>query len=1574
MAKKKIPGYRSLRPKSGRSTSVRSSLSSTTNGGGRNDGSITDIQLSGTSLIVSGINGAFNGTVDLSSILSGAVSITSIDVKPTANPNEITVDIVWVDSNGVTQTTSDATPITIDITSTSFGESATDYDSASATPAQPLDAPTVSLVAGNNHIEFYDNGVGYFTYDGTDWNLDSFKEDTGNVTSFLAVNAAYDLLSLPPAGPTNPPLSSSDGDTIIQRFTNGLAYFTFDGTDWVLNLFESNDDRKFTHRDESALTYVEGSLAGPQNPPANPNNLDVHMERYDNALVFFNYLDVGGWDGANVTFVPFAVSQCAFSAVPDPQTVTFSNGGPTVSDEFTFTSLGPTDTDISWLLSGDVPGGGGYVAIQVGTAPGLSDIVDEVANGFTLGDESSAGSGGGSFAIPAAGTYYYRFVATGNMGTLSTVNATFTAGTGVADVCDILDDLNNRLAVTQSITDDISHAPDSQALIDDVDIDALLADLPDGVAYHFHALSDPVSLTSAAEIAFAVDGSLSIQGVVEPLDIPFGAQGFISRNGSTLTVHYATTSSDEHIAQVGLAAAIGSAAPAGIKTGHDPLTGESLYVDNNGDWQLDVSVKTTNITCLEIPNVDASADTGVTRNENVDDIRFVAPFDGTVSSFSFKLENTSAATVQRNIVFTDLGGATITADVPVGTSIVTYTLPVPFAVVGGTSYAINTQQVSPFPVNYFTADNLNSGLEFTSGAGLIVAGATDAGYVQTLREVECSDGSLTYYEGDTLLIGVTTRPSGATECVPVDEFGTVMTATTSFTSTNGVKVPVDGFYNSFPDGTTWATPSVAEYNEFINNYGPKYIALSYEAAGGASAIINVNGVAATYKDLVNASDTGTGQVNFSSGTNGSFNRLARVDGEVLKDVGDYIEISGVNVASFSGMQIAVLDNETDFAHTSSNVYKFLSNAGANQNVEGYSFRDLTNAVVASGGETNATYRITKTLGGISFERNGVELYCTEVTEFTDYRNITSTVDGQTGAYRLSADKPNTPVAIANTNDTNVVTGHDLTQASDMYLKISYADATGAHQWGTLEYPVDDLIARFNNGEIQDGSGTVFSTGFVRINIINPATGEINLIDSGREMSYVSSELWVAAVNKANSVVTATQSSGTVSSAYTLSFPVTIPQDPDGWKQTNNQDFVVPSGVSGRFSIKASITTSGVSANDDLSASISVTPLATGVVERPATDTDSNNTAGARSVSLSADVDLVEGDIIQLTGFASSAQTVNRARLTITELNATNVVGGSIASSTIYTNQPLNSDAHTKQVFDWAPNSNNVRNGYFKVTDDTTSAEHKRTIYLREGETKSIYIMGPSLLDATTSYSNLILGNEIEVSVVNGEVVYQNADAASASRFISTTTPVADFAAHAWDDFDSNGGPSAMTQAQFDEFIKPQIEVLAQANTAHDTIPEFTVGAGKIENVLDQFNRSITRVEDAAASVTEISRSADMSVTSFVEIELERDASATHGCYLRANTPGTGRQAQVRISLVDDSTDLNNSGANTALPTVLKTIVGEYSIKHFIQFNDPVGHTDLEFCAAGTNAALAPTPAQTGITGVYGIKLYETNPV
>ena len=173
-------------------------------------------------------------------------SITNIDLRPTGTPNEFTVEITWIDEDGNTQVTTDPTPISVQA-----------------------------------------------------------SDDTE--TTFLTSNTVYDLLNFPPAGPVNPPTDPTSGDTVIQRFQNGLGYFTYNGTSWDLNLFETDDNQTFTCRDETGQDYVQGSLAGPQNPPPNPSQADTHLEVYDNAAVIFNFQESGpaaGWDGNNICFIP----------------------------------------------------------------------------------------------------------------------------------------------------------------------------------------------------------------------------------------------------------------------------------------------------------------------------------------------------------------------------------------------------------------------------------------------------------------------------------------------------------------------------------------------------------------------------------------------------------------------------------------------------------------------------------------------------------------------------------------------------------------------------------------------------------------------------------------------------------------------------------------------------------------------------------------------------------------------------------------------------------------------------------------------------------------------------------------------------------------------------------------------------------------------------------------------------------------------------------------------------------------------------------------------------------------------
>lgn len=79
------------------------------------DGNISNIQLVGNQLLFTGTAGAFNGPIDLSPIipLNTVTAINSIDFRPAALPNQYTVSMTWTDKNGVINTTTDSTPVTL---------------------------------------------------------------------------------------------------------------------------------------------------------------------------------------------------------------------------------------------------------------------------------------------------------------------------------------------------------------------------------------------------------------------------------------------------------------------------------------------------------------------------------------------------------------------------------------------------------------------------------------------------------------------------------------------------------------------------------------------------------------------------------------------------------------------------------------------------------------------------------------------------------------------------------------------------------------------------------------------------------------------------------------------------------------------------------------------------------------------------------------------------------------------------------------------------------------------------------------------------------------------------------------------------------------------------------------------------------------------------------------------------------------------------------------------------------------------------------------------------------------------
>jgi len=141
----------------------------------------------------------------------------------------------------------------------------------------------------------------------------------------------------------------------------------------------------------------------------------------------------------------FVDTRCPWSV--DSETVNFGDFvDGTVSQEHVISVPGIPDQNLAVThVGGQVPAGGSWVALQVGTAPGLSDVFDGVADGFTADDASSAGAGGYNISLPVAGDYYLRYVRTGANGAVTDFTATFGALTGLESACDALSRLDDEV-------------------------------------------------------------------------------------------------------------------------------------------------------------------------------------------------------------------------------------------------------------------------------------------------------------------------------------------------------------------------------------------------------------------------------------------------------------------------------------------------------------------------------------------------------------------------------------------------------------------------------------------------------------------------------------------------------------------------------------------------------------------------------------------------------------------------------------------------------------------------------------------------------------------------------------------------------------------------------------------------------------------------------------------------------------------------------------------------------------------------------------------------------------------------
>ena len=273
--------------------------------------------------------------------------------------------------------------------------------------------------------------------------------------------------------------------------------------------------------------------------------------------------------------------------------------------------------------------------------------------------------------------------------------------------------------------------------------------------------------------------------------------------------------------------------------------------------------------------------------------------------------------------------------------------------------------------------------------------------------------------------------------------GTVVPATADLTTTNGVMVKTGQNYTSFTDGTSWATPSVCEYNEFIHNVADYHLAIAHEGAGGTTMTINVNGIDATYDNLNAATDSGAGLVTFSSGTNQNFNRRASTI-ESIREPGKYFEITKPATGQFDTQIVSLTTAPETPGNLQLGTYRLRFN-GSQMDILA---PDET--IVATATPENGTYRVTRTLAGFRVEGNGVEIYSTACDETVNYSNPPATTHVFDGLMVDAFPAWEGAFSIAANATATLSTGIDLSQVEELRIHFGRNNNT----WGSISYAFD----------------------------------------------------------------------------------------------------------------------------------------------------------------------------------------------------------------------------------------------------------------------------------------------------------------------------------------------------------------------------------------------------------------------------------------------------------------------------------------------------------------------------------------
>lgn len=603
-------------------------------------------------------------------------------------------------------------------------------------------------------------------------------------------------------------------------------------------------------------------------------------------------------------------------------------------------------------------------------------------------------------------------------------------------------------------------------------------------------------------------------------------------------------------------------------------------------------------------------------------------------------------------------------------------------------------------------------------------------------------------------------------------------------------------------------------------------------------------------------------------------------------------------------------------------------------------------------------------------------------------------DAPTGVFKLDEFTPEAPINTStNAVGTNIDLGMDFTQSENMTLTLVFADQANGQAWQNVNIDVDKMLANFEAEANLDAYALIFDNDWMRVNVVDPATGVLNFVDQGRDMQFVKAELFVSAPTVDGLIAVQNPPASFITTGVFQNYgdpnPLFTGDDGDtihiGYGDGNRDQIAFIEGlakaerrgfatsdlevraVDGQLSMRDLGSQSGIAFLRYETMQGVVRTQVFGAISSPDYTVDvvtdgTSNTLSIDPIAINEYLNNRDPYHIAVAheGAGGTNLTVSFNGVPATYDNLLNATdgGNGVVSFSGGVNGNFNRRAGTVEALLDVGDT-------FTITKPATGQFDSQHI---------TFSADPSLPANSSTDTYRLSFNATQYSLRNPENVVVTTGTPENGEFEVTRILEGLL-------FKFNGAEIYRSEATFTDYSAGT----ATASTI-DPLEGFSEAA-KVDFLALSDGRPVTVIEDTEPTTVTTERAFDGAAFRFAELTFVRDPGATHAPYVRVNTPGTGRQSQVQMSLRDGSFNAVNSGANTSTPIVREVTVAEETITYLIEFTDIVGHTEFELAPAGTNTLLATDPAtpgvvitnflndpaKTGRTGVVSVELFEVLP-